>query len=231
MTSLETIRSLMEHLFWADERVVEAVARADEAEWDEPGGDGGPGDVTGGGEAGDEASGDPPPAGDAAAAAVREMAHVLGAEEVWLARLQRRQRQAPVWPDLEPHVPDDRAAGLARLMDDGHARLRSFVESLDETDLTRTVEYTNSAGRAFTNTVGEILVHVALHGQYHRGKVNLMLRRGGLEPAPADYIAMVRGAAAATREDARQAGAGSWSGEDGRDVRTRASEPSGDDRP
>ena len=28
----------------------------------------------------------------------------------------------------------------------------------------------------FTTPLGEILLHVALHGQYHRGKINLLLR-------------------------------------------------------
>jgi hypothetical protein len=36
-----------------------------------------------------------------------------------------------------------------------------------------------------------------LHGQYHRGKINLLLRQSGAEPAPADYISYVRGVPAA----------------------------------
>jgi hypothetical protein len=38
---------------------------------------------------------------------------------------------------------------------------------------------------------------VVLHGQYHRGKVNLLLRQEGEQPAPTDYIAFVRGVPAA----------------------------------
>ena len=38
-----------------------------------------------------------------------------------------------------------------------------------------------------------------LHGAYHRGQIALLLREGGAEPAPTDYIAFVRGAPAATR--------------------------------
>jgi uncharacterized damage-inducible protein DinB len=47
-----------------------------------------------------------------------------------------------------------------------------------------------------------MLVHVALHGQYHRGQVALLLRASGFEPATTDYIAWTRGVPAATRQDA-----------------------------
>jgi uncharacterized damage-inducible protein DinB len=64
--------------------------------------------------------------------------------------------------------------------------------------VTRGIGYTNSAGRSFVTPVGDILLHVALHGQYHRGKVNLLLRQAELEPAPVDFIGFVRGVPAAT---------------------------------
>ena len=32
----------------------------------------------------------------------REYAHVLGAEEVWLSRLEQRASSLPVWPTLSP---------------------------------------------------------------------------------------------------------------------------------
>ena len=44
------------------------------------------------------------------------------------------------------------------------------------------------------------MMHVALHGQYHRGKVNLLLRQEGLPPVPPDFIAWVRGVPAATTQ-------------------------------
>ena len=48
------------------------------------------------------------------------------------------------------------------------------------------------------------LLHVPLHGQYHRGKINLLLRQAGRQPAPTDYITFVRGVSAATEEAARR---------------------------
>ncbi|HEU5359182.1 MAG TPA: DinB family protein, partial [Gemmatimonadales bacterium] len=61
------------------------------------------------------------------------------------------------------------------------------------------VTYRNSAGLEFTSTVEDILLHVALHGAYHRGQVARALREGGAVPNATDYIAFIRGAPAARR--------------------------------
>ena len=134
--------------------------------------------------------------------AVREYAHIIGAEEVWLARLEGRTPRLAVWPD----VSIDDLGGIVR---GTHSAWAAYLGRLDDADLRRTVDYTNSAGRAFTNSVADIALHVALHGQYHRGKVNLLLREAALVPASTDYIAFVRGAAAATEADHPRSGGGS----------------------
>ena len=89
------------------------------------------------------------------------------------------------------------------LREQAETTYRAFLAGLRNADLSALVTYTNSAGVRFTSTVGDILVHVALHGQYHRGKVNLLLRQAGHAPAAADYIAFARGAPAATEATAR----------------------------
>lgn len=133
----------------------------------------------------------PPPA-------VREYAHVLGAEEVWLSRLQARASRTTVWPELTR----DEAARLGRQL---RADYEAHLATLTDDALDEPVTYTNSAGRTFSTPAGDILLHVALHGQYHRGKVNLLLRQAGIEPAPVDFIGFVRGVPAATNGPARVA--------------------------
>ncbi len=128
--------------------------------------------------------------------ALRELAHVIGTEETWLARLEQRTPRAAVWPDVSAREAETLAART-------HQAYGTYLAGLREEDLPGSVPYTNSAGRQFTSSVGDILLHVALHGQYHRGKVNLLLRQAGCEPAPVDYIAFVRGAPAATEADSR----------------------------
>jgi len=133
------------------------------------------------------------------AAVLREYAHVLGAEEVWLARLERRAPRVPVWPELTL----TEVGTLAREVRAGYTR---YLAALDEAELSQGVDYTNSAGRAFTTAVADILLHVVLHGQYHRGKVNLLLRQAELTPAPVDFISYVRGVPAATAGPSTAAG-------------------------
>jgi uncharacterized damage-inducible protein DinB len=124
------------------------------------------------------------------APALREYAHILGSEETWLSRLDGRAARLPVWPDLPP----DALPPVVREIQSGYDR---YLAAIDEARLNAPITYTNSAGQTFTNTVSDILLHVALHAQYHRGKVNLLLRQAQQSPVPADFIAYARGVPAA----------------------------------
>lgn len=117
-------------------------------------------------------------------------AHVLGAEAVWLARLAGRPSDVAVWPVLTL----EQAASLAAR---NAAELNALVASLGPDDLDREIDYRASDGRGFRSTTEDILLHVALHGSYHRGQIALLIRGGGGEPASTDYIAFARGAPAA----------------------------------
>ena len=113
-------------------------------------------------------------------------AHILGAEARWLARIAYREPDVPVWPTLTI----EHAASLAAR---NASELDALVSSLSPADLERAITYQNSAGQTLTSTVEDILLHVALHGSYHRGQVALVIRGSGGEPASTDYIAFVRG--------------------------------------
>ncbi|MGH7634662.1 MAG: DinB family protein, partial [Gemmatimonadaceae bacterium] len=122
--------------------------------------------------------------------AVRELAHVMGAAETWLSRIQRRPARVAIWPSLS-------LAELATLGPTVHGSYAAYLDTLTDAGLAEPVAYVNSAGLSFTNTVMDILLHAALHGQYHRGKVNLLLRQTGAKPVPVDFIAFQRGVPAA----------------------------------
>src|SRR5690606_13353796 len=77
----------------------------------------------------------------------------------------------------------------------------ALLDQLDAAGVDREIAYRNSAGQAFVTRLGDILLHVFLHGAYHRGQVSLMVRRSGGEPVPTDFIQFVRGSPAATRVD------------------------------
>jgi uncharacterized damage-inducible protein DinB len=133
------------------------------------------------------------------AEALTLLAHVLGAEEVWLARLENREPSVAVWPDLDL----DGCHALARAV---HDQLDRYLAELEPQHLDRLVSYRNSAGVAFESHVADILLHIAMHGAYHRGQVALAVRRAGARPLFTDYIAFVRGGAPATRADAERRG-------------------------
>jgi uncharacterized damage-inducible protein DinB len=116
----------------------------------------------------------------------RLFTHILHAEQVWLTRLQGNDSSAiPIWPDLD--LP--RCADLIRQNREGYA---VFLAGLSGTDVDRYIDYTNQSGKAFRTSIRDILTHVGLHGQYHRGQINSKLRGSGAEPAEVDYIALVR---------------------------------------
>lgn len=119
-------------------------------------------------------------------------AHIVGAEHLWLARLRQEKPAHAVWPSLDV----DQCEDVARENATGFKRL---VEEATAKTLTSEVAYVNSAGQAFTSRIDDILLHVALHGSYHRGQVALLVREAGTKPASTDYIAFVRGTTAATR--------------------------------
>jgi uncharacterized damage-inducible protein DinB len=122
-------------------------------------------------------------------------AHVLGAEEVWLSRLEGRKATLAVWPALS-------VAQLAGTAASTALGWRAYMGRLTPNDMGREVSYVNSAGQAFTSTIADIITHVAMHGSYHRGQVSLRVRRDGGTPTPTDFIAFVRGSPAATRQPA-----------------------------
>ena len=125
-------------------------------------------------------------------------AHVLGCEHVWLARLEQRPRTVPVWPSLTLEE-------CAQLAEENRRAFLAYLHRLTSDDLRRIVHYRNSAGDEFDNAIEDILVHVAMHGSYHRGQISLLVRDAGAEPQPTDLIAFVRGAPAATQASAARA--------------------------
>lgn len=134
-------------------------------------------------------------AGDRAPGAVREYAHVLGAEEVWLSRIERRPSRSAVWPSLTMEQ-------IAELGERVRREYDILLQGLAPDALDEEIRYTNSAGQSFVTPMQDILLQVALHGQYHRGKINALLRAASLEPVPVDFISFARGVAAATQPQA-----------------------------
>jgi uncharacterized damage-inducible protein DinB len=111
--------------------------------------------------------------------------HVLGAKRIWLARVTGTPMPFGVNPTFS--AADLRAEfAVAR---DGWA---AFLDGQTDADMGRVVTYTNLKGDPFQTALGDILAHVPVHGQHHRGQVNADLRAAGLTPPVIDYIHAAR---------------------------------------
>jgi uncharacterized damage-inducible protein DinB len=120
--------------------------------------------------------------------ALRLYTHLLAAENVWMDRILGNTPTVPIWP--EPNLAACRTMAQ-------RARENSRILLNTPVDFGRVVHYTNSAGQPFDTRLDDILLQVVLHGAYHRGQIALLLRDGGFEPSPTDYILYVRGFPAA----------------------------------
>ncbi len=118
--------------------------------------------------------------------AARLFAHIAAVEHLWLARIEARRPEHPVWPNA---MTPAQAAVLAARHADLYERL---VRGASDADLARVVAYRNSAGRDFTSRVFDIVTHVAMHGSYHRGQIAQQLRASGREPPYTDFIQYMR---------------------------------------
>ncbi|WP_175639414.1 DinB family protein [Metabacillus schmidteae] len=116
----------------------------------------------------------------------RLFSHILCAERVWLSRIQGRDSsQYPIWAELEI----EEVEILVKRNENGFSELLS---ALTEVDLDQVIIYKNSKKEEFQTPLIDILTHVALHGQHHRGQINLQLRAAGFETVPIDFITFAR---------------------------------------
>jgi uncharacterized damage-inducible protein DinB len=116
----------------------------------------------------------------------RLFSHILFGEQIWITRLRGLDSsRLPIWSEVDIEV-------CAELVMQNEESLTTFLTNLANTDLDKLISYTNSKGKEFKSSVRDILTHVALHGHYHRGQINLRLRADGIEPVNIDFITFVR---------------------------------------
>jgi uncharacterized damage-inducible protein DinB len=111
------------------------------------------------------------------------LAHVLGAEVIWLARWKGSSPAAILsakdFPDLE---------ALRSRWNRVEAELSAFVEGLSEADLNRGIRYTNIEGRSFALPLWPLMQHVANHSTHHRSELATMLTMLGVAPPATDLV-------------------------------------------
>jgi len=118
--------------------------------------------------------------------AFKLLSHLLVAEHVWLCRIQSRD------PGMNSVWPVQSASECRALSSQTRAGYQALLETTSEDQLREVVSYRNMKGEEFWTPLCDILLHVALHGAYHRGQIAAIMRRTGLKPMNTDFITFCR---------------------------------------
>ena len=115
------------------------------------------------------------------------LAHIYGAEWIWLERFQGRSPAS---------LPDPtQFADLASLRErwaEHEPRLLGFVRGVTQADLERVLEYKTLKFGVYRNPLWQSMQHVVNHGTYHRGQVTTLLRQLGTQPILTDLMHFYR---------------------------------------
>ena len=115
------------------------------------------------------------------------LAHIYGAETIWLERFQGHSPSS--LPDVKQFAT---LTSLREMWMQQESRLLAFVRGLTQTDLDREMEYKTLKFGVYRNPLWQSMQHVVNHGTYHRGQVTTMLRQLGAEPILTDLMHFYR---------------------------------------
>jgi len=111
------------------------------------------------------------------------LAHILGAEWIYLERWQGRSPEAlldaATFPDVQSlesrweRVEHDQA---------------DFIQALTPQRLVEELGYVNLRGQRYSYPLWQQMVHVVNHSSYHRGQITTLLRQLGAEAASTDFL-------------------------------------------
>ncbi len=119
--------------------------------------------------------------------AIQAFAHLLVAEKMWLARLQKNVDNTGFNFWQESSLDE-----CAALLEENQKSFNALFNHLTGKTLDVVATYKNSKGIEYRTSYRDILTHVFLHSTYHRGQVAMAVRAQGGTPAYTDYIAFVR---------------------------------------
>ncbi len=104
--------------------------------------------------------------------------HILNAHQVWNNRIESWQTPYGVW---EIHPP-------ALYLPINKTNYEQSLTLLEKHDLMSVINYSNTSGKVFSNTVRDILFHIINHSTYHRAQIATLFRQSGLTPLTSDFI-------------------------------------------
>ena len=115
------------------------------------------------------------------------LAHIFGAEWLWLERFQGRSPSS--LPDTSQYAD---VATLGERWGEFEPRLLNFVRGLTQSDLDRVMEYKTLKYGVYSNPLWQSMQHLVNHGSYHRGQVTTLLRQQGAPAILTDLMHFYR---------------------------------------
>ena len=110
--------------------------------------------------------------------ALKIFSHILNAHHIWNNRLIGNIPKYGVWQE---HAPDEMI----------FIENQNFEESLrilKTLELNENIDYRNTLGKNFNNSIRDIIFHIINHSTYHRAQIATEFRTSGLEPLMTDFI-------------------------------------------
>lgn len=111
------------------------------------------------------------------------MAHMLGAQRMWLSRFSgqalSRVPGPADFPDLMSWITG---------WEETAAQIGAFLAALDDEQLAAPITWSNTRGETFTRPLWQPVLHLVNHSSYHRGQVTSLLRQMGYAPPATDLI-------------------------------------------
>ena len=103
--------------------------------------------------------------------------HTLNAQQIWNSRILK-ENSFEVW-QINP---------FETLTEINQTNFEKSIEIVHHFDPDQKINYQNSRGANFENTVFEMLFQAINHSTYHRGQINSLLKQNGIDPILTDYI-------------------------------------------
>ncbi|HET9836586.1 MAG TPA: DinB family protein, partial [Candidatus Angelobacter sp.] len=111
------------------------------------------------------------------------LAHILGAEWIWLERWLGRSPRALLSAADFPTLSGLRARWETVEQDRNH-----FLEALTPERLQQSIAYINLQGKPYEYLLWQQMLHVVNHSSYHRGQIVTLLRQLGRKPENTDFL-------------------------------------------